>query len=74
MSYGLFRYWYNKTVPGWVSDKQVLRKNWSAKYLLEINIYFPGGSDSKESAHSEGNRSLIPGSAKSPGEGNCNPL
>jgi len=35
---------------------------------------FPGGSDSKESAHSAGDSRLIPGSGRSPGEGNGNPL
>ena len=35
---------------------------------------FPGGSDSKESACSVGEPGLIPGSGRSPGEGNGNPL
>ena len=35
---------------------------------------FPGGSDSKESACNAGDMSLIPGSGRSPGEGNGNPL
>ena len=35
---------------------------------------FPGGSDSKESACSKGDLGLIPGSGRSPGEGNGNPL
>ena len=35
---------------------------------------FPGGSDSKESACNAGEPGLIPGSARSPGEGNGNPL
>ena len=35
---------------------------------------FPGGSDSKESAHNAGNRGLIPASGGFPGEGNGNPL
>ena len=32
------------------------------------------GSDGKESALNEGGLSLIPGSGRSPGEGNANPL
>ena len=36
--------------------------------------HFLGGSDGKESAHSVGDPGLIPGSGRSPGEGNCNPL
>ena len=38
------------------------------------NVGFPGGSDSKESACGAGNQGLIPGSGRSPGEGNGNPL
>jgi len=32
---------------------------------------FPGGPDGKESACSAGNLALIPGSGRSPGEGNA---
>ena len=35
---------------------------------------FPGGSDGKESTCNGGDMGLIPGSGKSPGEGNGNPL
>ena len=35
---------------------------------------FSGGSDGKESACSAGEPGLIPGSGRSPGEGNGNPL
>ena len=35
---------------------------------------FPGGSDGKASACNAGNLGLIPGSGRSPGEGNGNPL
>ena len=35
---------------------------------------FPGGSDGKESDCNAGNLSSIPGSGRSPGEGNGNPL
>ena len=35
---------------------------------------FPGGSDGKESACNAGDRGLIPGSGRSPGEGNGYPL
>ena len=35
---------------------------------------FPGGSVVKNLPHSAGNVSLIPGSGRSPGEGNGNPL
>jgi len=35
---------------------------------------FSGGSNSKESACSVGDPSSVPGSGRSPGEGNGNPL
>ena len=35
---------------------------------------FPGGSGSKESACNAGDMGSIPGSGRSPGEGNGNPL
>ena len=35
---------------------------------------FTGGSDSKESAYNAGNPGSIPGSGRSPGEGNGNPF
>ena len=35
---------------------------------------FPAGSDSKESAHNAGDLGSIPGSGRSPEEGNGNPL
>ena len=35
---------------------------------------FPGGSNSEESNCSEGDQASIPGSGRSPGEGNAHPL
>jgi len=37
-------------------------------------VGFPGGSDGKESAFSSRDLVLIPGSGRSPGEGNGNPF
>ena len=37
-------------------------------------IGFPGGADDKESAYNIGDPGLIPGSGRSPGEGNGNSL
>ena len=42
-------------------------------YVL-FRMGFPDGSDGKESACSAGDPGLIPGSGRSPGEGNDNPL
>ena len=38
------------------------------------SIDFPGGSDGKASAYNAGDQGLIPGSGRSPEEGNGNPL
>ena len=42
--------------------------------LTYLNVGFPGGSEVKASACNEGDPGLIPGSGRSPGEGNGNPL
>ena len=47
------------------------RLNWTE--LIE-NKYFPGGSDNKESVCNAGDAGSIPGSGRSPGEANGNPL
>ena len=39
-----------------------------------LSIDFPGGPDGKASAYNAGDLSSIPGSGRSPGEGNGNPL
>ena len=44
------------------------------EHLLHTTWGFPGGSDGKESACNAGDLGSIPGSARSPGEGNGNPL
>ena len=46
------------------------------KFFLNISfdLDFPGGSDGKASAYNVGDPDLIPGSGRSPGEGNGNPL
>ena len=53
---------------------------WNLKYdtnepiCENRNRVFPGGSDGKESTCNAGDLGLIPGSGRSPGEGNGNPL
>ena len=37
-------------------------------------MYFPGGSDGKESTYNARDLGSIPGSGRSPGEGNGNPF
>ena len=67
--------------PNWI--KKILLHH--AKYLkrssgvlqfdlTDYSLDFPGGSDGKESACNAGNLGLIPGSGKSPGEGDGYPL
>ena len=42
--------------------------------ILLLSSCFPGSSGGKESACNAGDPGLIPGSGRSPGEGNGNPL
>ena len=44
-----------------------------SKLIVEKEV-FPGGSDGKESAFNAGDLDSIPGSRRSPQEGNGNPL
>ena len=45
------------------------------KRFMKFNpLCFPGGSEVKASARNVGDLGLIPGSGRSPGEGNGNPL
>ena len=44
------------------------------KYDFIIFRDFPGGSEGKASACNAGDQGSIPGSGRSPGEGNGNPL
>ena len=50
------------------------KKQESSKKTSTSALDFPGGSDSKASAYNAGDPDSIPGSGKSPGEGNGNPL
>ena len=48
---------------------------WHNRRKLKYKLMdFPGGSDGKESSCSAGNPDSIPGSSRSHGEGNGNPL
>ena len=42
--------------------------------IVKSSLDFPGGSDGKESAYDAGDLISVPGSGRSPGEGNGNPL
>ena len=47
---------------------------WSGNYIPHAVLGFPGSSVSKESACNAGDLGSIPGSERSPGEGNGNPF
>ena len=61
----LHRYVFRVASGTWVDDKKF--------FFLKI-WDFPGSSASKESARNVGDLGLIPGSGRSPGEGNGNSL
>ena len=63
------------------SQQQKIRSLESISSSMDMNLRklpeiwgFPGGSDGKESTCNIGDPSLIPGSGRSPGEGNDSPL
>ena len=64
--------------PGWM-EKYGHSTHWHKRsmmlfFFFLIFLDFPGGSEVKVSACNPGNLGLIPGSGRSPGEGNGNPL
>ena len=69
----LFAAW-SAPAPG----TQILFPSFSYHFTLFAFVVifwgFPGGSDGKVSAHNAGDPGSIPGSGRSPGEGNGNPL
>ena len=61
--------------PGINTIVLLLVLNWSVKsFGISYNWGFPGGSEVKVSACNAGDQGSIPGSERSPGEGNGNPL
>ena len=57
----------NSDLPSWALIKNLLK-------LTILRMGFPGGSEVKNLPASAGNAGLIPGSGRSPGEGNDCPL
>ena len=57
----------------WCPLAVLIFKTWSVDILSPLRG-FPGGSDGKASACNAGDPGSIPGSGRSPGEGNGNPL
>ena len=60
-----------RRVEGKAYRKRLLPGSW---IVFRLNWGFPGSSDGKVSAYNVGDLSSIPGSGRSPGEGNGNPL
>ena len=63
---------YKVKTKHWVPTSQ--RSILSNKFNLVMSKGFPGGSDDRESACNAGDTGSIPGSGRSPGKGNGNPL
>ena len=61
-----------KTIA-WETASQTALMNYSKEVGSRVSI-FPGGSEVKASASNAGDLGSIPGSGRSPGEGNGNPL
>ena len=51
-----------------------MKEFWEFQNTVEILLYKPGGSDGKVCACNTRDPGLNPGSGRSPGEGNGNPL
>ena len=54
----------------YLQQKNIFNKFINLTLLCVLNWSFPGDSDSKGSAYNAGDLGLIPGSGRSPGEGN----
>ena len=72
-------YWEGESFQSLCRCNQVrMRLYWNIYNLiltwLHLEWGFPGDSDSKKSACNAGDLDLIPGSGRSPGKGNGNPL
>ena len=73
--------WWKKASAEWSSSWVLNLSPGEASELLDVLCFdlggglgFPGGSDGKESAYNAGGWASIPGSGRSSGEGNGNPL
>ena len=53
---------------------EVVINNPTMSLCVDVSFLFPGGSDGKASVCNAGDLGSIPGSGRSPGEGNGNPL
>ena len=65
--------WIGNIAPQCLRDSCLLQRRFKLK-VSSVCKDLPGGSDGKASAYSAGDLGLIPGSGRSSGEGNGNPL
>ena len=71
---------WGQRVEARVKSSHIIKTEFLSVLILKTASWFkqdwgfPGGSDGKESACSAGDPDSIPGSGRSPGEGNGNPL
>ena len=69
---------YSHCSCGSLCTAPLLQSSWWSFFLLNSSLKyhsgFPGGSEVKVSAYNVGDLGLTPGSGRSPGEGNGNPL
>ena len=65
-----------REIPGYCLLKASRPLNWNLAISTysRVRLGFLGGTDSKESVCNMGDQGSIPGSGRSPGEGNGNPL
>ena len=73
--------WFKRNISSHLRQSTTQKQNSSTECLIVHLVWikplpwgFPGGSDSKESACNKGDWDSIPGSGRSPAEGNGNPL
>ena len=66
--------WLEYMMAGSESGEKGLGWLTGTKGTFGVHLSFPGGSDGKASAYIVGDLGSIPGSGRSPGEGNGNPL
>ena len=71
LSFGISIYLY---IYMWIFIHEYIYSFSDSQDLYTSKLGFPGGSDGKESACNEGDLGSTPGSGRSPGEGNGNPL
>ena len=65
---------FYKSEEGIVKKRIICMVSGNGKKQLRSHRSSPGSSDGKASAYNAGDPGLIPGSGRSPGEGNGNPL